>query len=156
MHRLPIPSPLVRALGAALLATCMPAACAAEWLFVGTYYVRADKDRCAEGAYVMRDARSESELKAIAAAFMANPDYKDKRIERYKRGKVVALYRAQSKDVNYMGRGSCTYTRFNSLSVRNAADLEQQVMQRRIDYPSSFLSDPVIVHVWQGEDLMAR
>jgi hypothetical protein len=122
---------------------------------VGTYYVRASQDRCAEGAYIMRDAGSEAELKAIAAEFMANADYKDKRIERYKRGKVVALYRAQSKDVNYMGRGSCTYTRFNSLSVRKPADLEKEVMQRRIDYPSSFLSDPVIIHVWQGEDVTA-
>jgi hypothetical protein len=159
VHPMPVSLPTLstRFIGAALLwvGTLAPAT-AAEWLFVGTYYVRGDKDSCAQGAYVKRDAASEAELKAMAAEFMANKEYKDKRIDRYKRGQVAAIYSALSKDVNYMGKGSCTYTRFNSLSARSTAEAEKQVQRRRVDYPSSFLSDPSIVYFWQGEDVTGR
>lgn len=155
-----MPSRYDNALKALLLAITpalsMSSAFAAEFLFVGTYHTRGSKDACAQGAYLVKDADSEAELKRARDEFMSNQAFLDKRPERYRRGQAVAIYSYLSKDVNFMGSGKCSYTRYNSLAGRTTADAEKQVGRRRAEYPASFLSDPSIIYFWQGDNVQVK
>jgi len=126
---------------------------ASEWMVFDGYYTRGDPKSCAEGAYEVRDARDLEAVKAAKKAMGAEKRYRNGSPADYKRGKVVAIYSYTTKDVNYMGSGSCTYTAYNSLSASSTLEAERAVMRRPKEYPSSFLSAPSIVRYWQGEDV---
>ena len=80
--------PLRILMACVLLASTIESANAAEWLFVGAYYTRKSSDSCAEGGYVIRDAKDEAGLNAIDAEFNANEKYRDKKPFRFQRGGV--------------------------------------------------------------------
>ena len=148
--------PLRILIACGLLAWAIESANAAEWLFVGTYYTRKSNDNCAEGGYILRDARDEAGMNAIRAEFDANEQYRNKDPFRFQRGQVVAVYRYQGPDVNYIGNGSCEYTRYGALSAHSTAEAEKLVKRRRQEYPSSFTSDPSIILFWTGDDVEKR
>jgi hypothetical protein len=140
-------------LTAILLAWSIGSANAAEWLFVGTYYTRGSSESCANGSYIVRDAKSEKDTASIRAEFEANEKYFDKIPFRFQRGQVAAIYRYESPDVNYLGAGSCTYTRYGAVAAHSTAEAEKLVKRKPQEYPSSYASEPSIILFWSGDDV---
>lgn len=138
-----------------LLSLWLPGqAFAEQFLFVGTYHTRSSPKACAEGAYVVKDAATKEAQQAARDSFMSNEEYKEKDPARYGLGEVVAIYQYRAKDHGAASLSDgCTYTRFGSLSARSTAAAEQALKQRYKEHAFSFLSEPVIVRFWQGENL---
>ena len=139
----------------ALLAGCaFSGAHAAEGLVVGTYHVRADKEQCAEGRVFLKDVGNLDQAKEARRGFEADPAFKDRSIDYYKRRGAVIVYRYLARDV--YGPSNCTYTRFNSLEARTVDDARRELAERSTKtFKDSFLAPPEIVLTWQGEDIDA-
>jgi len=142
-----------RIVAGGVLASAAHTAMCADYLVVGVYYTRASKKACAEGHYVLRDARSLEEAKKIRNELDAiegsasSADY-------FRHPRVVAVYRYESLDAMSYGLSNrCTYLRYAFRPASSRTEAERDLRRAVELHKSHYLTSPEIFLIWNGGDM---